>query len=323
MSKESPKDHFVQQALLKNFGTVENPERICCYDFVKNEARENQNVNDYCHKKGFYSFDHKKYIKDLEEAGVKDFSQEEKAFIFMFNKRFVDNYLSDYVEAYFPYIERIIDRYNSRMVLSHFDGKTGLSIDEKACLSLYIAYQYLRTPIYRRLLADSIISNDNKVLKDISEVLHIRYLFHHDSVSRLAEIIRRGIWIIGVDKKDEIVTSDNPITMIFESSRFSVTDFSALNMVSFPLCSRMILLIFSPKCHDLIPLEQKFVPLDSSSIQCINLQQALTCDRYMIGRDANNLRKVANGCMCDQRNQSYNEKNNYLFESLKNICIEY
>lgn len=204
MQNNTKDQHFVPVCYLKNFSneTGKNP-RVWRYDKLSKRS-ELKGVQSFCYSNRLYS------INSKSESLINDCIKDKETF-------FESHYLHDIEQNYSVLLNDVIASVKQR--------KFGEEM--KIDLSLYIAIQYLRDPIIKRLLEvdegypylslsedyKKLLQNRFDILEDAS-MKHFMYGYgNKEMISTLTRSLATSVWTIHFNTNDVFFTSDNPVCL--------------------------------------------------------------------------------------------------------------
>ena len=131
--------------------------------------------------------------------------------------------------------------------------------------------------------------------KSVEVLIHIKFLLNNGLLERMANLIYDCTWIVGINESEKnLLTSDNPVTLVRDPSQFDLHFFSGIETISYPLNSKMILMLTNPQNKKFALDHNTYVNLQPIAIDYYNNQQALYCNRYIYGNDIKTIEQ--SGC---------------------------
>ena len=207
MQNNTKDQHFVPVCYLKNFCAESeqgksNP-KVWRYDKLSKRS-EFKGIQSFCFSYKLYS------INPKSESLINDSVIDKETF-------FESHYLHDIEQKYSALLKDVISSVKQRK----FGGEM------KMDLSLYIAIQYLRDPIIKRLLEvdegypyfklsedyKKLLNNHLDILEDAS-MKHFMYGYgNKEMISTLTRSLATSVWTIHYNPNDVFYTSDNPVCL--------------------------------------------------------------------------------------------------------------
>ncbi len=261
MTKITKKQHFIPRFYLKNFS--DNGKTMYRYD----KATENiasVSINSVCYQDNLYEF------KDENDN--------------LLYCNLIENILSTWEHEFSIVINSIKNKAKDKR-----NCKTNcfLTSKEKEFLSFFITVQNYRDPYYINELEEKFEQTWGDVLEKNScrNAALIESLPLYKSIDEvkdhkiisLFKILRNMSFIIGFTNNDTFFTSDNPITMIYDTNPNDIEE------VTFPLTSNLVLYMFktekSPKSF-----KNKLYCMDKDNINYINKLTISRCTRWIFSK---------------------------------------
>jgi hypothetical protein len=285
MSKNQPKEHYVQQRYLKYFST-NLVDHIHVYDKISRSFRDNQPIDRIACEGKFYDIDFETLINELNGEQKKDDILSLQSFM---GNTFTDEFLTKEVEPIFDAIDNLIVKINQ------YGADFKRSIDWvsegeiRQQISLYMAYQYLRTAAFRDNFL-SFLNNGHVELqnlntqKEVGKLAHLRILLDQPLVSSIAQVIYFGVWNLGKAFNGQVFfTSDNPIHLIVDASKPQKI-FSNILLLSYPLSPEIMLMVWSPSIANRLGYKDylnQIVQVREDRIDWFNSQRVMGAKRFV------------------------------------------
>lgn len=248
-NKPTTDQHFIPQCYLNQFSTYK--EYIYQYDVLsKKQIPSPVPIKSICYQKNLY-----------------EFTDEKGKFIY----RNMIEHILVILEGIFADTMRSIRR--KAFNKNNFKTSCFLDSGEKNYLAIYMTIQQLRLPWFIDDLENEIKKKYENILEDSSirnlAVLTSLPIYKNLNINEknilldYFKLFGEMSYFIGVSNNDCIITSDNPVTLLFDDS------YEHLVEVIFPLSSKMVLYM-RPVSQTEIGCKNRLIELTSENIEYIN-----------------------------------------------------
>lgn len=216
--KHHIRQHFIPQCYLKNFS--ENGEKLFTFDKIQNKSYVSS-INRICCIDDFYT---------LPEGSIDKYTDERK------NQLYIeyDFFAKEIEPKYSKLLQKIIKGKDDW--IKKKNNSTLFSVEEKFEFAYYLALQWYRTPYMRHNLVELSQKNMPKLLSIFTEIVsliendstyneldihykleekssHANLFYDNPKIIEMANLLMNNYWEFSVSKKNNIYTSDFPITV--------------------------------------------------------------------------------------------------------------
>lgn len=254
--------HYVPRFYLKEW-CVPNTEKVYVYDKLKNEIRYNH-IEKVASEKHFYDFNlnelfNEETVKAMNENGVAIGGR----------LKIIEKMLSSNLES--PCAVTFAKIINKARESTPWIRKECyfLSLEEKTLLSVYLAYQFIRT---KRIRQDILRSAENivefarnlgateeavekiRLRNEAANRIHNRMLLDKDHILQISYLIHRLVWVLAINRTNlSLFTSDNPIGLRGHNKKkpaFLGTGLASSGVeLCYPLAPDLILVMVDGEYH--------------------------------------------------------------------------
>ena len=293
------KQHYVPRFYLEGW-CIPGKEQIHLYDKVKKEIRCN-NIKDVACEGHFYDINLKDYYSDDRIKMMNDSGTTIDGWL-----QTIEKMLSDWIEGPISCLFKEIINKARNSTPWEIKGCCFISDEQKLAISIYLAYQYIRTKKIRNDLIDTSerikdkcrkmgipeerIKNLTLTKKQASEI-HIRMLNDEENIQDIANCFCSLVWVMGLNKsKTKIFTSDNPIGIKghdIKRPTFLGTGLTTPGVeVFFPLSPDLLLIMLDGDYHKrFMGLQGRYVEVDESNVKSYNSILYWQANRSIISCD--------------------------------------
>ena len=269
-------EHYVPEAYLRRF--TKDSKSVFVYDKYQRRIFKT-NISNVACEKGFYDFPKGK----AAEMGI--------------DPKLVEKTFSDIETTSSEVIERVINK-----IVSKGRRKKIITENQRLQLSIFIAFQLLRTPQHREILREVEEKLGEELLKELPDyspenfivkadeewikLFHSGIMFDEKMMNPIIKLLFGHIWMIGTNKTDQpLYTSDNPVV-----KRGHIDDPLISNLglaskgieIALPLNSDYIIIICERSAfREYENRDGKIISLNSENITYYNSMQVVNSNRQI------------------------------------------
>lgn len=318
---DTKKEHYVPRCYLENFAS--GNKRIEVFDKWKLMVRNNQDIKNVAMENGFYDLDLLDILSHIDAKKCEMTKRDIMSYLgtdcwndvvdIIGDKRFIEKeHLANLEGVYSQLLKAIIQKsYNGNNWVIH--NCRAMSENEKVLFSFFIAIQFLRTPKFRKTLADMVaglaqtlayksqIGQKDSLPKEAFEVdanpeyiklEHNAMILDPEAALHIAETLADHIWIMCVNKTSvPFFTSDDPLVRIpHKRDEFhSYSGFASEKIeIAFPISSSLLLRMYDKNEYGHLFCDRQFYEMkDIEEVNYYNMLQVIDSYRcvFAAGED--------------------------------------
>lgn len=236
------KEHYVPQCYLRNFQIQGLPDKINVFDKQKEQVRTNQNILDNASERYFYDINIDKILEESSDKTREEILNklgDKYDILKNDNIQHLERFFSEVIEDDYSELLQNIIKNTSNASPWYKKNCYSLSIEEKSRMSIFLAFQFVRTKKNREILKDGMtklykalipklynieygdvdgkINSTNidvSIGKEAMKAEHASFITDPKVITDFANCFFKHIWIIYINKtKIPFWTSDAPISL--------------------------------------------------------------------------------------------------------------
>lgn len=273
------KQHYVPRFYLENWA-IPDTYQVNVYDTVKQAIR----------------------ISSITDVACENYFYDLSCFETIEDKQFIEKFFSNSIEPDFSLLLKKIVTRVSNMNQWEKEKCYFLLEKEKAELSVYLAWQFIRTKTTRnailetssclqQILNDIGVSDEVRQEYDVSQEdlkhIHAKMIFDYENIINTATRMVSLSWLLLENKTDQLFfTSDSPIGTQghIKNDYISTSGIQSEGIeIFFPLSPNMMLVMYDGDYHKyVIPFERRIIECDDTEIvRYYNSLCVARCNRFV------------------------------------------